>query len=522
MSIFTQANTRRPKKSAFNLSHEVKQSMNWAKITPMYLQEIIPGDSFKVSSEIIARMAPMLAPVMHRINVKTDYFFVPNRIVWDGWKDFITGGEDGQNNSSIPKVFLQTNNGHLFKPGTLSDYMGVPPIPDATQTAETRYYNALPFRGYQEIFNEYYRDQNLQSKVEYSHGDELPSETENGQLLTIRTRNWEKDYFTSALPWAQKGNPVTAPIEFDYLSPNTVTDGAGTPINEAGNIIVNAAGVLQESPDAGGTDGAAIIENLDPDSTGIDVNELRTAVKLQQWLERNARAGSRYVESILAHFGVRVPDYTAQRPIYLGGSKQPITVSEVLQQSATIVDGDEPHVNVPPSPQGNMAGHGISMGAHGFKGKFTEHGYVIGVMTIMPRTQYQNGLHRTFTKDNKFDIYWPEFAQLGEQPVFNSELNMDYAGSVADSQATFGYQSRYADMKYMPSRVAGNFRDNLSFWHLGRQFANTPTLSEEFIQCDPRDDIFAVTEEGLDKFYVQIYHNVKAVRPIPAVNIPTL
>lgn len=514
MNLFQNSYSTRPKKNAFNLSHEKKLSCNMAELVPFYLEEIIPGDRFSVNSEILMRLAPLVSPIMHRVNVYTHYFFVPNRIVWDNWQSFITGGEDGADASVAPMLRIGDATKEFFVKGKLPDYFGVP-VTDGTTVAQGVDVSAIPFRAYAEIFNEYYRDQNLQDKIEFSKTDDL-STGDTERLTQIRTRNWEKDYFTSALPWAQKGNPVTAPIQMAYVQPPgqvAFTYPGGNPTG-VGSIDTNLDGVLNHE-----TDGAMTLENIDPDSTGIDIEELRISVKLQRWLERNARSGSRYIESIMAHFGERVPDYTAQRPVYLGGGKNPVVISEVLQTSAT----NTQDTAVDASVQGNMAGHGIVTGrSNKFKSKFTEHGYVIGIMSTLPRTAYQQGLERTWSKKSKFDYFWPEFAQLGEQEVLNKEIYADFLNDNDLMESTFGYQSRYAEYKYKQSLVAGDFRDNLAFWHMGRKFTDLPTLSEEFIQADPRHDVFAVEDADTDKLYVQIYNNIKALRPIPLHNIPTL
>jgi len=509
MSLFSQVRTKRPGYSAFNLSHERKQSMTMGTLTPFYLQEILPGDRIRVNSETFLRMAPTLAPIMHRVNVTVHYFFVPNRILWDNWKDFITGGEDGDNASTVPTIDLTQLDEALIQKKTLWDYMGLPvPVAPMDPTA-TISINALPFRAYQEIYNEYYRDQNLQDKVVVDKGDNGSHNYE--AMMTLRNRNWEKDYFTSCLPFAQKGNPVSAPIGFAYDPTPIGSDGLGNNLDPGDTLTIGSDGAAITSPSGS----AFVLENIDPDSTGIDVNELRQAVRLQEWLETNARAGSRYVESIQAHFNERVPDYTAQRPIFLGGGKVPVNISEVL----STYSGQ--NANTHDLPQGNMAGHGVAIGnTNRFKAKFSEHGFVMGIMSVTPRTAYQNGRNRMWNRQSKFDFYWPEFAQLGEQAVDISELFYDFGGNA--TQGTFGYQSRYADYKFAMSQVAGDFRDNLAYWHMGRIFSQKPALNGDFVEADPRKDIYAVTDNNEDELYVQVYNNVKALRKMPKHNVPTL
>jgi len=516
MNIFQNTATGRQGSNLFNLSNEHKLTMPMAKLVPFYTQEVVPGDRFKVNAEVFMRLAPTIAPIMHRVNVTTHFWYVPNRIIWDNWKDFITGGEDGNALPPHPYLGIDAGNIGLLEKGSLADYMGVPTSDSVAGSTKLRI-NALPFRAYQKIYNEIYRDQNLQDKIDIN-ADEDGEVTNPLTLGNIRIRNWEKDYYTSSLPFAQKGSPVSAPIQMEYLNPAKWLNISGDQTAVSGNLQTDASGQLQNDGTGGGL---GSLENIDPELTGIDVNTLREAVRLQEWLEKNARAGSRYVESIMAHFGERVPDYTAQRPVFLGGGSQPITISEVLQTGQTTVDGGDPHPNLEPSPQGNMAGHGVSVGrSNNFRAKFSEHGWIIGIVSVMPRTAYQQGLDRKFQYQDKFDYYWPEFAQLGEQEVKNSEVYCNFANLDTNGD-TFGYQARYNHMKYAASKVSGDFRDNLAFWHMGRIFTNPPALNEDFIQCDPRTDIFAV-QDGTDPLYVQIYNNVKAIRKMPYHNVPTL
>lgn len=277
-------------------------------------------------------------------------------------------------------------------------------------------------------------------------------------------------------------------------------------------------------------DSEGYIQNMDPNGTleadlsavtASTINELREAFQLQKWLERNMRNGSRYIESILAHFGVKSSDARLQRPEYLGGGKSPVVISEVLQTSGTTTQEIDPLYN---SPQGNMAGHAVSAGqTNYFKKFFEEHGFIIGIMSIMPRTSYQQGIPRIFNKFDKFDYFWPEFAHLGEQEVKNQELYFDTSATQKNDD-TFGYQSRYAEYRYIPSSVAGDFRDNLLFWHLGRKFENVPSLGEAFITADPQNNgwerIFAVQDAEVHKIWVQMIHKVKAVRPMPVFADP--
>lgn len=517
MKIFNQGMASKPKRSMFDLGHERKFSMNMGQLIPILCEEVVPGDTFQMNTEVLMRLAPLVSPVMHRVNVYTHFFFVPNRLIWDEWKDFITGGDKGNKNPVFPHFLLNGASSSYFAPGTLADYLG---IATGNLTEAGYKINALPFRAYANIYNEYYRDQNLQDPIEFL----LSSGTSNGDwplVRDVRTRAWEKDYFTSALPWTQKGGDVTLPMSGDAPVKLRAPGQIGTqkflnadtrvPFSDE-DVMSGANGSLKPSFAQNGVidPGNTLYADLSQVSSST-IEELRRATKLQMWLEKNARSGSRYIEQILAHFGVRSSDARLQRPEFLGGGKTPVTISEVLQTSSTDAS----------SPQANMAGHGIAVGnSHSFKKFFEEHGYVIGIMSVLPRTAYQQGTRRVFKKFDRFDYYWPEFAQLGEQPVYNYEL-FDQHGVFDDNQ-TFGYQSRYSEYKYIPSSVHGDFKSNLSYWHMGRQFANLPTLNEEFIKADPTHRIFAVSDPTKAKLYVQIYNNLKAIRPMPYFNVPNL
>lgn len=520
MSIFTSVQIKKPPRTAFDLSHEVKMSMKMGKLVPFLCQEVVPGDTFRMNAEVMMRFAPMISPVMHRINVYTHFFFVPNRLIWKDWEEFITGGEDGQAEPVVPYFNFSGSdpNSMLFNVGSLCDYLG---LPVEVRVNDPIRVSALPFRAYQMIYNEYYRDQNLHEPVPFSleSGEVSFDDLEN--IVQLRNRCWEKDYFTSALPWPQRGGDVHLPLAGD--APVFLDDVAGYQVVKKGidhmpqlnaNLGSNNLGYLTDKDDVE-TSVSGVV--LDPNGTmkadmsnvtSTTINELRRASRLQLWLERNARAGSRYVEQILSHFGVKSSDARLQRPEFLGGGKNPVVVSEVLQTSSTNEI----------SPQANMSGHGISVGnTNRFKRFFEEHGFVIGIISVLPRTCYQQGIPRQYLKFDKFDHYFPTFANLGEQPVYNAEL---YAGN--NPLGTFGYQSRYSEYKYLPSRVAGDFRTNLNFWHMGRFFDNQPVLNEDFVTSDPTKRIFAVTDDDSDELFVQIYNNLKAMRPMPKFGTPML
>jgi len=528
--LFQQIVGNKPKRNAFDLSHERKFSMDMGELVPILCEEVIPGDTFQLNTEVLIRFAPMLAPVMHRINVYTHFFFVPNRLIWDEWEDFITGGKDGDSTPTIPYTNKTYGTKAMTGIGTLADYLGVASATTPVSSGDKAYIT-LPFRAYQTIYNEYYRDQNLEEPVEVLKGSGAEHYTPyiNG-LVQLRTRAWEKDYFTSALPWTQRGGEVSLPISgtADVHLKNPPYGGA---------VLRNQAGAWLQTDDplrvesfAGTSESNMVTTNdnlnpivIDPNGSletdlstvsATTIEELRKATKLQQWLERNARGGARYIEQILVHFGVRSSDARLQRPEYLGGGKSAVTISEVLQSSAT---GDTPAPK--DTPLGEMAGHGISVGnSHRFKKFFEEHGYVIGIISCLPKSAYMQGTRKHLTKTDKFDFYFPEFAQLGEQPVSSKELYNDYQSE----ESTFGYQSRFAEYKYIPSTVHGEFKDTLKYWHMARDFDEEPVLNGEFVTSDPTNRIFNVIDGQQEKLWVQVYHNFKAIRPIPQFNNPSL
>lgn len=540
MSVFSSVRGNNVGRSVFNLSHFKRFTCDMGQLIPVLFLECVPGDTMKIGCEAVTRFQPMVAPILDSVDMYVHYFFVPTRLLMDkekDWETFLTGGKDGTDTSiSLPTWVFQYFNGsgtvdpkNPFSNGIITDkyslwdYFGLPlNTPHPATIRDSNHVLAFPQRCYNLVWNEFYRDENLCDEVSKSNA-------------TVLYRAWKKDYFTSALPWQQRGVSPALPISgslpvsissFSLNNPwfslqgadtNPMTFGFGNGSNNTYNFIVdsNAQVAQGDRKLVDGLTGTPVITGSADLSKGttFDVAVLREAFQIQRWLELNARAGVRYTEFLNAHFGIAPRDEVLQRPEYLGGTKSEIVVSEVLQTSAT---SDA-------SPQGNLAGHGLGAMSD-FICSYTakEFGYIIGIASWMPKPSYQQGVNRIFSRQTKYDFYFPEFAHLSEQAVTKGEIYAN--GDEEHDNSIFGYQSAYAEMRYMPSINCADMRDKYSYWHLGRIFSSDPSLNAGFLTTNPnysggiRKDIFAVQNEpGL---IVNFANVVKAVRPLPVYGTP--
>lgn len=540
--LFSQIPSTQIPRSVFDRSHGYKTTFDSGFLVPFYVDEVLPGDSFKLTATLFARLATPIVPFMDNLYLETFFFFVPNRLVWDNWQKF--NGEQ-KNPSDSTDFLIPTVSGTNVQNQTLWDYFGLP-----TNVNKVLTVNALPFRAYNLIFNEWFRDENLQESLKVPTGDG----PDNLSDYSLVRRGKRHDYFTSCLPWPQKGPgveislggtvPVSGDVSFYRQVGSFHSDNGISSVNNWSNKVLFKETVpfVIGNKDANFTgsgplpfQGSFAASDSHPGkisffagkygitsdgftadlskATPISINDLRQAFQIQKLYERDARGGTRYTEILRSHFGVISPDARLQRPEYLGGSSARISINPVQQTSAT---NDI-------TPQGNLAAFGVvSDSFHGFSKSFVEHGYVFGFVNVRADLTYQQGLNRMWSRQGRFDFYWPVLAHLGEQAVLNKEI---YAQGTADDDKVFGYQERFAEYRYYPGQITGKFRSTdpqpLDSWHLAQKFSSLPTLSSQFIQDNPPvDRVVAVTSEP--QFLFDSYIRLKCARPMPVYSVPGL
>jgi len=545
--LFRDVESFRPGRSAFDLSADHKFTADLGALVPVYIEDLVPGDYFQMGCKGLVRFNPLVAPIMHAIDATVHFFFIPYRLLWtknepwsdvDDWENFITGGPDGTD-TSTPPAFVPTGTADTGK-YSLWDYFGFP-VPEELSTPQTNWYTGwnaagavpelcpriFPWRAYTLVYNEFYRDENLQDP-----------KTLQKQLLY---RAWEKDYFTAALPWQQRGTAPGIPVN---LSTTASAVFAGLPaigikVGGASNDVVRStldletnlkavtlsgssgqlamvsktrgfstAGASADDPGYGLNDNEISLSGV---GASFSISDLRDTASIQHWMERNARGGVRYTEFLQAHFSIRPEDYRLQRPEYIGGVKFPLLTSEVLQTSST--DSE-------PTPQGNMAGHGMGV-LSDMVGKYRamEYGMIIGIFSALARPVYQQGIRRNWNKLTRYDYYQPEFAHLSEQPIMTSEL---YAKGIDTIDTdVFGFQGQYDEYRYKPSIVTSGMRKDFAHWHLAREFESQPLLNESFISAQNTTKRYlAVPSEPA--LLVDVGFSVTANRPMPYQAIPGL
>lgn len=518
-------------------------------MTPFLCQEVLPGDSFRISANLFCRLAPMISPIMSNIDIKLEYFFVPCRLLWSKWESFITGGENGDEFPAPPTISVLNSSQNISAPvsssvlygnKSLLNYLGVP-LTEGMKIVNAPEVSALPLLAYNKIVNDYYIDQNYEKGLSDTFprldhvvtGDEdsiISNKGYTSETFDLFYRCFRKDYFTSALPWTQRGPSVVLPFsdsDIPVVNANdvtTYTSQTGIGSQQGRTVVLRPDSVSSVSGNMMylGSDG-----NLFPfkvngsnfkvnlSSASPTINELRKSFAVQRWLEASARGGARLIEQIMSHFGVKSSDSRLQRAEYIGGSSTPVLISQVLQSTPSTQDS--------PLPLGNMAGHGVSaVNQKSFRYYAEEHGFIIGLLSVVPQTYYYQGLPKMFSRFDKYDYAWPEFGHLGEQPILNQEIYV--SDDVADNNEVFGYTPRYAEYKFNYNTLKGDFQETLDQFTTARSFDTVPTMGRSFLSINPQNlnHIFATTQGSYDHFWIEIYNNIKVKRCLPYYGSPSV